>query len=358
MAETERTEPATPHRRREARERGQVAKSPEINTAFVLLVGFLTLRYLSAYIFKGLESLMKTSFLNLHTIELSSANVLFYGYRVILWFMFIVLPFTLIILIAAAVANLLQVGFLHSWQVIRPQLTRINPITGIKRFFSYRIIIELFKSSLKILLVGWIAYLVIRSEFISLILTADKSPLENVRVFSSLVFRIGLRIGLALLVLALIDYFYQRWEYEKSLRMSREELKEELIRHEGRPEVRQRIRFLQRRFALRRMMLEVPKAEVVVTNPTRLAIALQYNPKEMTAPKVIAKGARLIAERIIEIARKYNVPVVENKALAQTLFKQVEVGRFIPLALYQVVAEVLAYLWRIGKAKKEWFRER
>jgi len=180
------------------------------------------------------------------------------------------------------------------------------------------------------------------------------SPDQSIYFVGKIIFSLILKISISLGSLAILDYIYQRWEYEKSLRMTREELKEELIRYEGRPEVRQRIRAMQRQLTQRRMMQEVKRADVVVTNPTRLAVALRYEPKEASAPRVVAKGARLIAEKIIEIAKENGIPVIENKPLARALFKLVEIGAVIPMSLYGAVAEVLAYIYRIGKAKRKW----
>ncbi len=355
MPDTERTEPATPHRRREAREKGQVAKSIELNSAVVLTSSFLALRFLSLYIFNRLEMVMRYSFSNMAKLSLNSQELFKYNLEMAFYFGLMVLPFVLIVAVFAFFSNLIQVGFLHSWQILKPQISRINPMTGLKRIFSYRIFIELIRAILKICIASGVAYLVIKNQINKIIWTVDIPVIGNFKFISSVVLEIGLKISLAFLGLALIDYLYQRWEYEKSLRMTRQELKDELIRHEGRPEIKARIRSIQRRFAMRRMMQEVPKAEVIITNPTSLAIALHYTPKQMSAPVVVAKGARLIAEKIVQIAKEHNVPIVENKPLARLLFKKVDIGQIVPLGLYQTVAEVLAYLWRIGKIKKGWF---
>lgn len=351
MADAERTEPATSHRRREARDKGQVLKSIEVTTVGVLLGSFISLRFFSKFTFEQMERLMQTSFGQLGTMRFTEGEIIRYGIQLLFNLGVMVLPIIILIALSSIVVNVLQVGFLRSWEVARPQLARINPVKGAKRLISPRMLAELIKSILKITVASAVAFISIRGELLKIMQSMDMTPLETVGLAASLTYGIGMRLGLSLGVLACIDYFYQRWEHEKSLRMTRQEVKEEFIRYEGRPEVRQRVRNIQRQMATRRMMLDVPKADVVITNPTHLAVAIKYNPKEMSAPKVVAKGARLIAQRIKAIAQENNVPVIENKPLARMLFKMVDIGQMIPLNLYQAVADVLAYLWRLGKLR-------
>ncbi|MCM8823460.1 MAG: flagellar biosynthesis protein FlhB [Candidatus Omnitrophica bacterium] len=354
MPDVEKRYPATPHRRREARERGQVVKSIEVNTVFILLLGFIFFRFFSGYMVYILKEFMHSSFTFIPSNDFTLDTIYPYGVNLIIKFAMIVIPFCLTIGVIAILSNVLQVGFLTSWFVIKPQLTRINPIDGFRRIFSYRALVELIKSILKIIVTVWVCYLVIRSETTKLVYTISMEPNSTAYFLGKVIFSLIFKVSLSLLALAIVDYFYQRWEYEKSLRMTREELKEELIRYEGRPEVKQRIRALQRQLARRRMMEEVKRADVVITNPTRLAIAIRYDPKESLAPKVVAKGERFIAEKIIARAKEFDIPIVENKPLAWALYKMVEIGSVIPIELYQAVAEVLAYLFRIGKAKRKW----
>ncbi len=355
MADSDKTEVPTGRRRQEAREKGQVAKSMELNTAFILIISFYVLRALGPHMWNGLAEVTRFSLANLGTVVMNEENFSHYAIRIIITIGYVVLPFILIVALSSILINILQVGFMHSTSIIKPKFSRINPINGMKRFFSYRILIELVKSVVKITLTAVVAYQVIKPELGHLILAADMDPIDSINYVAILIFRLGVRIGLVFAAFAAIDYWYQRWEHERGLRMTKMEVKEELIRYEGRPEVRSRVRSIQRQLAMRRMMQEVPKADVVITNPTHLAVALQYNPKDMAAPKVVAKGARLIAERIIAIAKENNVPVMENKPLARLLFKMVDIGKFIPLDLYQAVADILAFVWRTGKLKKKFF---
>ncbi|MBD3264175.1 MAG: flagellar biosynthesis protein FlhB [Candidatus Omnitrophica bacterium] len=355
MPEVEKRFPATPRRRKEAREKGQVAKSQEINTAIVIVAAFVALRFFSEFMFFNLKEIAVKSFVLFPTLDdITLPTLLDYAPSLLLGFIITIAPICLLIGLVALLANVLQVGFKVSWFTIKPQVSKINPVTGLKRLFSYRALVELVKSIIKIIITGWISYLVIRSEVHTIVYTLSMDPNHSVYIMGRVVFTLIWKIGLAFAALAILDYFYQRWEHERSIRMTREELKEELIRYEGRPEVKQRMRALRRQLARRRMMQEVPTSDVVITNPTRLAIALQYNPREAAAPKVVAKGQRLVAEKIIAIAKEKDIPVIENRPLARMLFKMVEIGQVIPVTLYQAIAEVLAYLHRLGKTKGKW----
>ncbi|MBD3246363.1 MAG: flagellar biosynthesis protein FlhB [Candidatus Omnitrophica bacterium] len=355
MADQERRFPATPHKRRQARQKGQVVKSVEVNTVFVLLGGFLLLRFLGNFMFAQLEELAERSFVAFPSMrEITMQLLIFHAPGIVGRFLLILMPFLLGVGVVAFLANVLQVGFMSSWTSIKPRLDKLNPVNGFKRLFSLKSFAEGVKSVCKILIMAGVSYVVIRDAVPTLIYTLSMTPTQSVSEVSGVVMTLIFRLVMALGVLAILDFFYQRYEHEKSLRMSRQELKEEVIRYEGRPEVKQKRRSLQRQLAQRRMMQEVPKADVVITNPTHLAVAVQYDPAASAAPLVIAKGARLVAEKIIETAKENEVPVIENKPLAQALHKLVEVGQSVPVHLYQAVAEVLAYLHRIGKTKRKW----
>lgn len=244
-------------------------------------------------------------------------------------------------------SSLLQTGFVFATQPLTPDLSRLNPLAGLRRLVSLRSLVEMVKAGLKLVVVGWVAFVVLRDRATDMmgLLGGDLRATAAVPFWA--VFDLALRVGLIFLALAVFDFVYQRWEQEKRLRMTREELREELKRTEGDPLIRSRIRQRQRALASRRMMAAVPRATVVIINPVHVAVALEYRPEVMAAPRVTAKGQRLIAERIKEIAREYKVPIVENPPLAQALFQAVEIGQAIPGALYQAVAEVLAFIYRL-----------
>ena len=222
-----------------------------------------------------------------------------------------------------------------------------------KKFVSLRSLIELIKSFLKILYIGVIAWFVLRGELDSLPALIDMSVGQILGFIGMTSLKVMFYVSLAMAVLAAVDFAYQRWQHHKDLMMTKQEVKDEYKQAEGDPKVKGRIRQMQRQMASRRMMAAVPNADVVITNPTHLAIAIQYNAEEMFAPQIVAKGAGLVAERIKAIALEHDVPVVENKPLARTLFKSTEVGDAVPAELYRAVAEVLAYVYRLkGKAKR------
>ncbi len=344
----EKTEEATPKRKEEARKKGQVAKSTEISSAFIILAAFLALKMLGPYIYFEITAYMRTMFTNLSTADFTITTVyaLFLGFCIV--FVKAMLPLMLVVLTISLAVNFLQVGFVLSFEPLMPQLDRINPIAGFQRLFSLRSIVEAVKSLFKIAIIGYFVYRFIMREtaLVPQLIGADLT--DSLRYSSGLVADLALQIGAVILVLAAMDYFYQWWEYNKSLRMSKQEVKEEFKQTEGNPQIKGKIRERQRAMAMRRMMQEVPKATAVITNPTHFAVAIRYD-KTMTAPEVVAKGQDFLAERIKQVARENRVAVVENKPLARALYATVEVGETIPPDLYQAVAEVLAYVFRLKK---------
>ncbi len=343
----EKTEEPTPRRREEARKRGQVAKSREVAAVAVLSGGLLAFVLGGQYILTQLFVTYRV-FFNLSTWR----GLDIYAAQGILWLAVklaikALLPLLIFLLPVAFLSLYLQVGSVAAWESLLPKAERIDPIKGFKRLFSLPSLVELLKSILKILLISWVAYLVISSEKEKVLLLARSEVPELGRALFILARNLFFKTLIALLVLAILDFLFQRWETERQLRMTREELKEELKQTEGDPWVKSRIRQIQRAMAQRRMMAEVPKADVVITNPVHYAVALKYEMEEMPAPKVLAKGQGKVALRIREIAEENGVPVVENPPLAQALYQEVEIGEFIPAELYQAVAEVLAYVYRL-----------
>jgi flagellar biosynthetic protein FlhB len=256
------------------------------------------------------------------------------------------LPFVGIVLAAALAANLVQVGFLFTAQPLSPDFDRINPVSGFARLFSarglVRIVAGLFKLSAVAVVVLWTMW----AERVRLV-ELSGLPFEQIlAVAVDLMLTLSLRAAAVLLVLALFEYGFQRWQHERDLRMSKREVREELKRYEGDPRIRERRRALQQQLALQRMILGVPGATVVVTNPTHLAVALRYE-KSMEAPVVVAKGAEQLARRIRESALEHDVPVIERKDLARALYRSVDVGQTIPAGLYQAAAEILAFVYRL-----------
>lgn len=347
MPQEEKAHPATPRRRRRAKRRGQVAKSTEINSALVLVGGIFLLRFLGYPLLVGLFSLSRNIWSELFYFTSSSPDICLKLRQAILHTAFFLLPFFFLILLIAIITNIAQVGFVFSSYPLLPDLNRINPATGLRRIFSKESLVRLLISLLKIIIIGYIAYLTVKGQ---LPLIFSLTGQEVGKIFAAtlkLLFQLFLSLCLGIVPLAFLDYLFQKRHYERQLRMSREELKEELKQTEGNPLTKSRIRSLQRQILRFRMMQKVPQADVVITNPLHVAVALQYEREKMSAPVVVAKGAGLIAEKIREIARKSQVPIVENKWLAQMLYKSVEIGEEIPVKFYQAVAEVLAHIYRL-----------
>jgi flagellar biosynthetic protein FlhB len=268
-----------------------------------------------------------------------------------------VAPIILFILLGGTLINIVQVGFLFTGQPLMPKFERLNPITGLQKFVSLRSLVELVKSILKLTLVTYIVWGAFRDRWQELFLLMHMTPLGITLSISSLVYDAWLRVVIAMLILGILDYGYQRWQYEQDLRMTMQEAREEAKEMEGDPRLKQRVRQIQRQMAMQRMMKDVPKADVIITNPTTYAVALRYNVGEMAAPVVIAKGARLVAQRIRDLAVLHDVPIVEKPELARALFRTIEVGGTIPENLFRAVAEVLAFVYRVDR-REEKLRER
>ena len=349
MAETdsdqERTEQATSRRREEAREKGQVARSQEVVSVSILVAGLIFFYFGGSTLLSKTMDVMTSGFRNVYLADLTPDSTSQIITQYILKGFGILFPLLIAILIAAVLGNVLQFGFMVTSESVQPKIDKISPAKGLKRLFSLRSVVELIKGILKVCIISAVAYWVIRNEFDHIIPLADQSVWGMLSYIGSVCFKILLATTVVLIFLAALDYAYQRWEFEKSIRMTKQEIKDEFKNTEGDPMIKARIRRIQREMARKRMMAEVPKATVVVTNPTHLAIAIKYEPAYMAAPIVIAKGADFIAEKIRNIAKENDVPVVENKPLAQVLYKIVKVNQPVPEDLYKAVAEVLAYVY-------------
>ena len=325
-------------------------RSQEVTSAFVLLSGMGALAVAGPFIVERLASMMRRLLSQSGEIHLSTGALMGYFTDGIPYVFTIIAPLAGCIMIVGLAVNFAQVGFVLSWKPLTPKLDSISPVRGFTRLFSKQTGMELFKSIAKIVLIGWIAYMTLRSELPTLASMMGGDPLPVFGYTASVALKLGLRIGLAILCLAIIDYAFQRWDYEKSIRMSHKEIEEETRQTEGDPHVKGKIRAQQREIARRRMMDELKTADVVVTNPTRLAVAVKYDRTSMKSPKIVAKGARLVAKRIREAAREHGIPLVEDPPLARLLFK-IEIDSEIPVTLFQAVAELLAQVYKL-KAKR------
>lgn len=348
FADSQKTEKATPKRKRDARKKGQVLYSREISSALVLLFVFLTVKLMGEYIYNQIAGFFRMCMNAAMDFDARSVNeITGLTGLVIMQLLKIVGPMFAVAVVVGAGASYAQVGSLFTVEPLKPSLNRLNPINGIKRIFSLRGLAELLKSILKIVAISIVAWKSIEKEANNIAKLMDLDLLPLTGYISSTTINIAVKICIWLVAIAVLDFGYQWWQYEKDLKMTKQEVKEEYKETEGNPETKQRIRSKQREISTRRMLSEVPKADVVITNPTHYAVAIAYDAAKAPAPVVVAKGQDYIAQRIKEVAREHGVEVVENKEVARTLYKNVEIGQQIPPELYQAVAEILAFVYRL-----------
>lgn len=343
---SDKTEAPTPKRLRDARDEGQVVRSIELNAAALMLVSVLLLRGPGAQLIQVMGGQMESYLITLPQVELTEASL---GQMLIEIVMGIAPNLALILvglLLTGVVVTVMQTGFLWSSKRVGFDFKRLNPFSGIKRVFSSHALIELLKALLKLVVIIWTAYTFLRDNYQALLILNQMDLRSAVQRFVDLAFDLAFRVGGVYLILAAADYAYQRWDLMRNLRMSKQDIKEEFKRAEGDPFLKSRIRSQQRRMARGRMMANVPKATVIVTNPTHLALAIEYH-EGMQAPRLLAKGAHLVAQRIVALAREKNIPVVQNIPLARAIYKTVEVDQEITPNLYMAMAEVLAYVYRM-----------
>ena len=336
----------TPRKIEKARESGKVFKSNELTAGIMIFGALLALRLLFPWFvsqstdvigqYLGNTQLAE----NLHDVETLSTRTILSLFR-------IVGPFLGVMAAVALVANYAQVGFLFTTGPITPSFDKIDPIQGAKKLVSMKTLVKTGINLAKAALVGVVFYYSIKGSLREYVMLGDSDVPTILEFIAKEAFDIGIKAAMLLLVLGFVDYVYQRKEYIKNLMMTHHEMKEEFKEMEGSPVTKSRIRSVQKSLARQRMMKEVPEATVVVTNPTHVAVAIKYDPEIMPAPVVVAKGKRLLAERIKEIATAHGVPIYENKPLARSLFDLVEVGDAIPEDLYKAVAEILSYVYRL-----------
>lgn len=356
FADGQKTEKATPKRRQDAREKGQVLYSREISSALLLLFVFLTIKALGGYIYNQIAALFRLCTNSLAMdFDVNAVNELLSLFGLVLiQLLKIVGPLFAVALVIGVGASYAQVGSLFTVEPLKPQLSRLNPINGIKRIFSLRGLTELIKAILKITAIGIVAWKSIEAEAINIAKLMDLNLLTIAGYITSTTINVAIKICMCMVAIAVLDFGYQWWQYERDLRMTKQEVKEEYKETEGNPETKQRIRSKQREISTRRMLSEVPKADVIITNPTHYAVAISYDSNKAPAPVVVAKGQDYLAQRIKEVARENGVELVENKAVAQALYKNVDIGQQVPPELYQAVAEILAFVYRLkGKVPAE-----
>ncbi len=342
----EKTEKATPRRVEEARKKGQVFKSSDLNSAVILLAGSVTIFATLPYMIETLKSFTELCFLDRSLYEFSSEYLHLLLIEVTITMAKCLAPIFGVTSITALLVTYLQVGFILSGEVLALKLERLNPLEGAKKIFSKRALVELSKSLFKVTIIGYIVYSVVNKYYLMFARLVDMELTASIIMLSKVVYELALKAGVAFVIIGVLDYLYQRYEYEKGLKMSKYDIKQEYKQTEGDPLLKSRQRQIQRDIAMKRMMAEVPRADVVITNPTHFAVALKYQAQIMAAPMVVAKGQDFMALRIKDLAHEAGVIVVENPPLARTLYAAAKIGDLIPEDLFQAVAEVLAFVYK------------
>ncbi|MFC7061195.1 flagellar biosynthesis protein FlhB [Halobacillus seohaensis] len=349
FAADEKTEEATPKKQKDTRNKGQVPKSQDVNTGFLLLMVFGGLYLLGGQLKNAMKNMYSKSFQEYIHWELTTDNVATVFLEATAEMAMVMAPIMGIAMIAGISSNLLQVGILFTGEPLKFDLKKLDPIKGAKRIFSARALVELVKSLLKISVVGVITFTIIWANKDQMMLMSQKSVEVALVFFGNITILMGLASGLALLLLSTIDYVYQRYDHEKNIRMSKKDVKDEHKNMEGDPQIKSKIKEKQRQMSAARMMSEVPDADVVITNPTHFAIAIKYNEEKSDAPLVVAKGVDFIAQKIKEVAKANDVMMVENRSLARALYQESEIDQPIDEQFFKAVAEILAYVYRLEK---------
>ncbi|MFP6870477.1 MAG: flagellar biosynthesis protein FlhB [Nitrospinota bacterium] len=346
----EKTEPATQKRREDSREKGQVAKSREVTSVAVLAAGIAYFHYFGASM--G-NSLLKTAryFFTAASTQVETPDAALKALlEAAMGLGNAILPLMVLVIVFSLASQILQFGFLFSPKALVPKFSKLNPLEGVKRLLGKQGWMDLFKSIAKIALVGYVGYFTIREAWVLLPQLTQMEAHGILVQFADIALKIAIRCAAVLIILAAIDYAFQRYSFEQSIKMTKDEVKQEFKQREGDPLVKSRVRQIQREISRKRMMSSVPEADVVITNPTHFAIAIQYDREKMEAPMVVAKGRGFVAQKIREVAEEHNIVIVENKPLARGLYQAVQVGEAIPGDFYKAVAEVLAYVYTLNRA--------
>lgn len=353
MAESsgEKTFDPTAHRRQQARDQGQVAFSQDLGSAMLLLIGGMLFLMMGGQIVEFMIGLMRRDLESVGTLAVDPSEMMRHWYAIMAGLAAIVFPMMGYLVLGAVLTNLAQVGFLFLPDRLSPDFSRISPVQGLKRIFSVTGTARLGFGLFKIIVIAAVAGVVIWSRREEALGASAMDVLQLGQFLADISLKTVLWTALALVVLALLDYGLQRWKHEQDLKMTHQEVREEMKELQGDPQIVARRRQIQRQMVLNRISSAVPKADVIVTNPTELAVAIQYDPLEMAAPVVVAKGAGVLAQRIRRLGLEHSIPIVERKPLAQLLYRDVDIGKPVPTESYAAVAEVLAYVYQL-KGKK------
>lgn len=349
---SDKTEKATPKKRQDLRKKGQVMQSRELPANLILLILFISMRILGNFLYQESRAVFHMFFTETSTFSLEDpSEIMRLATFVILQIAKMTAPFFLIAILVGVLGTYVQIGFLFTFEPLKPKFSNINPLKGLKKLFSTRSLFELAKSLAKVVVVAWVAWSSIQGEFTNMmkLMDLELGPLALYIINAAL--DIAIKICFALLAITVVDFFFQWRRHEKDIRMSKQEIKEEYKQMEGNPEIKSKIKQKQREVSMRRMLKDVPKADVVITNPTHFAVAIKYDPEKMPAPYVLAKGVDFMAQRIKDVARENKIHLMENKPLAQALYQSVDIGQAVPPDLYKAVAEVLAFVYSLEGKK-------
>ncbi len=350
-SDLDKSEQPTDSKLKKAKEKGQIPRSRELTSLMILLVGIMLFWIMGTHFVSKLKAIIQQAMLVAHRTD-DDKQIIFNLINLLTAGFWAILPIFVGLVIVAIIAPLSVGGLLFSLQSIKPNLGKLNPISGFKRLFSLRIFSELFKSILKVVLIAFAAALFLIYQFPNMLVLPSMYLNNALSQVMQLLIYASLLIVLALIPMVGFDIFYQIWSNLKKLKMSKQEVKDEFKEQEGNPQIKGRIRQMQQAMARRRMMKDVPKANVIVTNPTHYAVALQYDEKTMSAPKILAKGTDNIASKIKQIAQEHQIPQLEAPPLARALYRHGEIGKSIPAELYAAVAQILAWVYQL----KRWHR--
>ncbi|MCA9798385.1 MAG: flagellar biosynthesis protein FlhB [Cyanobacteria bacterium HKST-UBA04] len=339
---------ATPQKIKKAREQGQVIKSKDISTAIFLIVMFMFLYYMFPFIWKQLLRMFVLLYDEIPLISVENIGEMYVMTIVIITLVSVIGPMLLLALIVAVIGDFFQVGPLLAVKAIEPKFDKLNPVKGLKNLITMKSLFELVKNIIKISILGMLGFMSIwdhRREVLVIGLTENLFAMTT--LLGEILFAFMIKAMVVFFIIAAMDYLFQRWKFLKDQKMSFKELKDEFKNTEGDPHVKAQLRQKRMQMLQQSMLEAVPLSDVVITNPIHIACAVQYTHEEMEAPKLVAKGTELFAEKIKEIARDHGIPIVENEAVARTLFRTVDIDQEIPPELYQAVAEILMFAWKI-----------
>jgi flagellar biosynthetic protein FlhB len=352
IGDTGKTEKATPKKKEDERKKGNIFQSIDITTAISVLGLFFTIRILGSLFFEFMKGQITSSLTSFEQIpELTQRTASYYIGNFAINTLLMILPLGIIASLIAIILTAAQTKLFINFDQIKPKFSRLNPLSGLKKIFTLKSLVNLFKSIILIIVIGYIIYTQVIDSIPYILKMINLNILYSLYWICDTIFGIVVRIAMFMMGFGLLDYFYQWWDYERQLRMTKQEIKDEYKQTEGDPEVKGKIKERQRKMSAMRMMEKVPTANVVIKNPTHYAVALKYNPKEDKAPVAVAKGKDYLALKIIEVAEKNNIIVTENRPLARGLYEAVEIDQEIPEEYYKAVADILAFIYNLKKGK-------